>query len=326
MAPSPSGVASLAILALVVLGVAVWIVHRYALVETVRSGVRVVGLDWPAVVVGTVVLGAAGGLVAVAADPGAPIRTGVAGLLALGAAGGVAVAVANLDWYRASRTLAVVEPGDVEPGPVQVAGRVDTPAARTVESSVTASASVAYRAVTLEERAIAGRGYATTAWAPTSVAFDAVPFGLADSDLVVDGSDAEFPLLSPTSRFVDLSPASATLDGLERTVPAEPGTRVPVGDDLDRGERSRPRRYSERRIDPGDEVYVLGTAVATGDAADPDSEGGVRIAADPDGPPLVVVGCPAEEAIAHVRGLVAGYGGLGLASLVGSVVLAASLL
>lgn len=317
MAPDPTSVASLALLVGILLGSAAWVVRRYALVRMARSGARVLRLDGPALAVGAGVLAGGAGLLAVAADPGAPIRTGIVGLLAVAAAAGLAVAVANLDWYRASRSLPVVEPHAVAPGPVQVGGEA-VALGDLVESSVTRTGSVAYRAVTREERAIAGRGYATTAWSPTSVAFDAVPFGLAGTDVVVDGPAAEYPLLSPTSRFVDLSPARGTLRGLERTIPAEPGTTVPVGEDLGRGERPRPRRYSERRIDPGDEVYVLGTARETAE--------GLRIVADPDGPPLLVVRCPAEEAMAHARKLVVGYGGLGIASLVGAAVLAATAL
>lgn len=317
MALSPTAVASYVVVLAIVLGCAAWVVRRYAVVAMVRGGLRVARVDAPSLAVGGLALAAGGVLVAAAADPEAPVRSAVLGLLVLTGAAGSTVAAANLDWYRAARSLPVVDAAAVSPGPVQVGGCVrvhEDP----VASSVTRTDAVAYRAVTREERAVAGRGHAGATWVPTSVAFDAVPFGLVGADVVVAGDAAAYPLLSPTSRLVDLSPASATLEGLERTVPAEPGTTVPVGDDLDRGERPRPRRYSERRIDPGDEVYVLGTARETGD--------GLVVGDAPDGPPFLVVRCPAEEAIAHARQFVVGYGSIGLASLVAAAALAATML
>lgn len=346
----------IAILVALVAGPAVWAFRHYAVAEDLRTVVRVFRLDGPALAVGGFALLGSVALVAVAFEPGAPLAMLLAGsLLALGVAG-VTIAAANVDWYLATRRLPVVDPGDVEPGPVQLSGNA-VANEEFVQSSVTDTDALAYRAVTRQEHAILGRGYASSTWVVKSVAHDAVPSRVVDGaalgddvpggDGAADGGrelpaslrseldqsdpslppdaasiavrtdDAAFPLLSPTSRLVRGSPAGATLDGLERTVPAEPGTTVPVADDLDRGTRPRPRQYSERRIDAGDPVYVLGTAHETAD-------GEIEIVDDPDGPPLIVVRTPAAEAIAHAKRFGRNYAILGIASLAAGAWLLAS--
>ena len=298
----------------------------------------------------------------VRADRGVDVSEGLSninstsGRLGAGVNGsGVTVAVANLDWYLASRRLPVDSPETVEPGPVQLDGRA-VPLGEFVPSSVTQTDALAYRASTREEYAVLGRGYASSTWSAVSVADGATRFGVVDPtalERVADGADAaaegrelpatlraelddpdvelpadarsiavdataaEFPLLFPTSRLLGTTPAGSTLDGLERTIPAEPGTTVPVADELARGTRSRPREYSERRLDAGDPVYVLGTARETAD-------GELEIGADPDGPPFVVTRLTAAEATAHVRRFCRTYGVLGLLALAAGAGLIAS--
>jgi|GEM_PF-3054579 len=142
---------------------------------------------------------------------------------------------------------------------------------------------------------------------------------LADmtADVHVDGTAAEYPLLAPTSSLINASPAAGELDGLERIVPAEPGITVPVKDDLARGARPRPREYAERRIDPGDPVYVIGTARET-------ASGDLEIVDDPDGPPLIVLRTDADLARKHARRFAVAYGLFGLFAYVGGLVLLAS--
>lgn len=339
-------VLSIVLLLVLVGGPLAWAVRHYGVVEDLRTARRVFRIDGVALAVGAALLAASVALLALAWTPEAPVVMLLSvTLLGLGTLG-IVVAVANRDWYLASRRLPVSTPDDVEPGPVQLEGRA-VPLEELVSASVTDTGSLAYRAVTREERAVLGRGYAGSTWSAVSVADDAAPFGVVsaaalgdaaaegrelpatlraeldgpdvelpeDAETVaVDGPAAAFPLLSPTSRLVKGSPASDTLDGLERTIPAEPGTTVPVADDLDRGTRPRPREYSERRLDPGDPVYVLGTAreVEGGDGTVAD--GNLEIVDDPDGPPLIVARISAAEATAHATRFTRTYGLLGLAS------------
>ncbi|GAB3689491.1 hypothetical protein GCM10028857_24900 [Salinarchaeum chitinilyticum] len=338
MAPDVGGLLSLALLLALVLVPLAWVARHYAVRQDLRTVRRVFRLDALALAVGGLLLAASAALLVLAWVPDSPVTMTIcAGLLALGTAA-VTVAVGNRDWYRWSRQLPVVAPDEVEPGPVQLEGRA-IPLDDRVPSSVTQTDTLAYRAVTHEEYAVLGRGYAHSTWSSVSVADDAVPFGivsaaalggeaaeggrelpgtlraeLGDSDVelpadaksvAVDGPNAEFPLLSPTSRLARAGPAGSTLDGLERTVPAEPGATAPVSDELARGTRSRPREYSERRLDPGDPVYVLGTARETAD-------GEIEIVDEPDGPPLLVVRVTAEAAKAHARRFCRTYGLLGL--------------
>ena len=355
MALDVGGIVSLLLLALLVLGPAAWVIHHYAVLQDLRTAATVFRLDATALAVGGLLLAGSGVLVVVAYEPAAPVITILgATLLVLGTAG-VTVAVANLDWYLASRRLPVDSPETVEPGPVQLDGRA-VPLGEFVPSSVTQTDALAYRASTREEYAVLGRGYASSTWSAVSVADGATRFGVVDPtalERVADGADAaaeerelpatlraelddpdvelpadarsiavdataaEFPLLFPTSRLLGTTPAGSTLDGLERTIPAEPGTTVPVADELARGTRSRPREYSERRLDAGDPVYVLGTARETAD-------GELEIGADPDGPPFVVTRLTAAEATAHVRRFCRTYGVLGLLALAAGAGLIAS--
>lgn len=313
---TPANLVAMALTVAIVLGLAAWVARRYALATVLRRSATVLRIDRSATLAAAVLLLAAAVLVAAAWTARSPVAAAVVCLASLVGVAGATVALANLDWYRASRALPVSTPGEVEAGPVQVEGTVAS-VGDLVPSSVTQTDALAYRAVTLAERAVLGRGYAHTVWSPVSTASDAVSFGLAgasevdaptrheaealDADVLVDGEDAEFPLLVPETRWIKFSAAHRALDGLERSVPAEPGTTVPLGDDLERGERPRPRRYTERRIDPGNDVYVLGTAASTPD--------GIRVVDDPDGPPLIVARCSADVAHAHVRRLVV-LGGL----------------
>lgn len=321
-----------------VLGPLAWVLYHYRVPTKLRIAWRILRIDGRAITAAALLAAGAVVLLVVAWTPEAAVVTTIAaGLLATGVAS-IAVAVANLDWYRASTRLPVSEPDDVAPGPVQLEGRVGT-LDDLVESSVTQTETAAYRAVTRQEHAVAGRGYAASTWVPISVAHGATHFAVVDEDavhdpgdrhdegrqvpaglrteldgpavevadddpgVVVDGEAASYPLLSPTSRLLSASPAGTTLDGLERTVPAEPGTTVPVDDELERGARPRPREYSERRIDVGDPVYVLGTARETAD--------GLEIGPDPDGPPFLVVRTSAVEAMAHARRFCRTFGLLG---------------
>lgn len=306
MAPSPADLVFIGLFLAIVLGVAAWVVRHYALDAVARRVAQVLRLDRRALAVGAILVLACAGVLATVASTAAPLVSGLVGVLLLAGAAGLTVAVANLDWYRASGSLPVQSPHEVEPGPVQLEGTVAA-GDDGVESSVTQTEAVAYQAATLEERSVLGRGYEGSVWSPTSTAFDAAPFGLEGAAVEVDGPAAAFPLLAPHSRVLEFTPAADAIAGLERTIPAEPGAPVPVNDDLDRGERPRPRRYTERRIDPGNDVYVLGTAVPTND--------GLRIVDDPDGPPLIVARCTPHAARSQVWRLVVGYGLLGLASL-----------
>jgi len=340
MAPDVGGLLSLAILLALVLLPLAWVARHYAVMEKLRAVRRVLRLDPVAIGVGALLLVGSGVLFVLAFAPGSPIAMSIAaGLLVLGTAA-VTLAVGNRDWYLASRRLPVLTPEEVEPGPVQIEGRA-VPLDDRVSSSVTQTETLAYRAVTREEHAVLGRGYAASTWSPVSVAQGATRFGVVSAaalggqaaedgrelpgtlraeldapevslpddaaSVPVDGPGAEFPLLSPASRLARAGPAGSTLEGLERTVPTEPGATAPVSDDLDRGTRSRPREYSERRLDPGDPVYVLGTARKTAE--------GIEIVDDTDGPPLIVVRVPAAEATAHARRFCRSYGLLGLGML-----------
>lgn len=330
---------SVALLLVLVGGPLLWAIRHYALLEDLRTARRVFRVDGVALAVGGLLAAASVALLVLAWTPDSPVTMTIcAFLLALGASG-IVIAVSNRDWYLASRRLPVSMPDAVEPGPVQLEGRA-VPLEDLVSASVTDTDSLAYRAVTREEHAVLGRGYAASTWAAISVVDDAVPFGVVseaalgdaaadgrelpatlraeldgpDVDLpgdaetvAVDASTAEFPLLSPTSRLAKAGPAGATLDGLERTIPAEPGTSVPVADDLERGAQPRPREYSERRIDPGDPVYVLGTAREA-------AGGGMELVDDPEGPPLIVVRVSAEAARAHAARFCRTYALLGLAT------------
>lgn len=350
MAPDVGSIVSIAILLVLVLGPLAWALQHYALLEDLRTARRILRIDAAAAAVGAVLIAGSAALVAIAWVPSAPVTTIVlAGVLVLGAVG-IAAAVGNLDWYLASRSLPVSSPDDVEPGPIQLEGRA-VPLDQLTSSSVTSTSVLAYRAVTLEEYAVLGRGYAASRLSPVSVADDAVTFGVVDAEVLgdaapagrelpaalrselddpdvelppdvrpiaVDGAAAEYPLLSPTSWLVTASPAGSTLGGLERTIPAEPGTTAPIGDDLDPGTRPRPRQYSERRIDPGDPVYVLGTARET-------PEGGIEIVADPDGPPLIVARVTADVAKAHARRFTLLWGLFGAGAMAGAAAALASM-
>lgn len=327
MVPALADLVFIGLFVVIVLGVAAWVVRHYALVAVARRVVQVLRLDRLALAVGVVILAAGIAVVATFGSLGAPVVSSFVALLFVVAGAGIPIAVANLDWYRASRSLPVSTPDEIEAGPVQLEATVaasddvgadeagaaadadDTAATgdQGVESSVTQTEAVAYQAATLEQRSVLGRGYEGSVWSPTSTASDAAAFGLEGTDAVVDGPNASFPMLMPHSRVLRYTPAWQSVDGMERTIAAEPGTTVPINDDLGRGERPRPRRYAERRIDHGNDVYVLGTAVSTPD--------GHRIVDDPDGPPLIVARCTAEAASAHVHRLVVSYGLLGLASL-----------
>lgn len=325
-----------AIALLLVAAVAAWTVRHYAVPTVLRREARTFRLDRRALAVGAALLVAVGAAVLSVVDLSAPVVAGTVALLALAGVAGVTIAVANLDWYRAVRALPVSSPADAEPGPVQLEGVV-ADASATVESAVTETEAVAYRATTLEEHAVLGRGNDGSTWSPVSTAFAATAFEVAASDddravdadgdssshadavgddatVAVDGPAAEYPLLTPDARLLTYTPAAEPLDGLTRSVTAEPGTTVPVGGDLERGDRPRPRRYAERRIDPGNEAYVLGTAERDGDD--------LRVVDDPDGPPLLVARLSADEARRHARHLVVGYGGVGLASLGAAALLA----
>ncbi|AGN01606.1 hypothetical protein L593_08305 [Salinarchaeum sp. Harcht-Bsk1] len=354
MALDVGGIVSLLLLALLVLGPAAWVIHHYAVLQDFRTARTVFRLDATSLAVGGVLLAGSVALVVIAFEPAAPLAMIFGGTLLVFGIAGVTIAVANLDWYLASRRLPVDSPASVEPGPVQLEGRA-VPLGEFVPSAVTQTDSLAYRGSTREEYAVLGRGYASSTWSAVSVAEGATRFGVVDPaaiegvgddeaatngrelpakfraelddpdvelpadvrPIAVDADAAEFPLLFPTSRLVELSPAGATLDGLERTIPAEPGTTVPVADELARGTRSRPREYSERRLDAGDPVYVLGTARETAD-------GEIEIGPDPDGPPFVVTRLTAEAATAHARRFCRTYGLLGLASLAAGAGLIAS--
>src|SRR6056297_2322429 len=163
MALDVAGVVSLLLLLVLVLGPAAWVVRHYAVLQDLRTARTVLRLDATALTVGGVLFGASVSLVAIAFEPAAPFSMLFGGtFLALGTAG-ITVAVANRDWYRASRRLPVDSPDTVEPGPVQLEGRA-VPLGEVVPSAVTQTDSLAYRASTREEHAVLGRGYASSTW------------------------------------------------------------------------------------------------------------------------------------------------------------------
>lgn len=327
---SLANLVAIALFVAIVLGLGAWVARRYALGAVLRRSAIVLRLDRSALLHAAIMLLGAAGVVIAFGAVGSPYTTAFVALSLLVGIAGATVALANVDWFRASRSLPVSTPGEAREGPVQIEGTV-VDVGESTTSSVTQTDAVGYRAVTLSERAVLGRGYDGSVWSPVSTAADAVSFGLDEPDLAhevaavgsttatsdvdpavdVDGAAAEYPLLVPETRWIKFSAARRALDGLERSVPSEPGTTVPIGDDLGRGERPRPRRYTERRIDPGNEVYVLGTAEQTDD--------GVRIVDDPDGPPLIVARCSAAVAHAQARRLVVLGGLLGLLGIGGGL-------
>jgi len=186
-----------------------------------------------------------------------------------------------------------------------VAGVVGTPE-RPVTSAVTETETAVYRAVTLEEHAVGGRGQNGSVFSPVSTTAEATPFPLSDppegsatdagdrptardaaEHVVVDPESTPFPYLSPSSHTLELTPAGGALAGFERSVAAEPGTTVPLTGDLDLGARPRPRKYVERRLDPGDRVTAVGTV----------EEDGARLVLTDgdDGPPSIVTRLSASE-------------------------------
>lgn len=353
MAVDVGAVVSLVILGILILGPLAWAARHYAVAQDLRTAATVLRIDTRALSIGVLLLAGAAAAHVLLWQPAAPITTMFAGTLLVFGTAGLTVAAANIDWYRWAQRLPDTEPSAATPGPILLSGRV-VPTGDLVPASVTKTDAVAYRASTREEHAVLGRGYAGSTWSAVSVAQDAVPFGLVDEPEIleqedetdagpgrtlpahlraelddaaeelgdvtasvrVDGPAASYPLLFPTSRLVHASPAAVALEGLERIVPAEPGTTVPVRDELARGTRPRPREYSERRIDPGDPVTVLGTAREDAD--------GLTIVDDPDGPPLLVLRTDAETARKHVRRFCRTYGLLGLLCYAGGLALLAS--
>lgn len=337
MAVSIGGLVFGLLVAVLLAVAAAWVVRHYALPTVARRTLGALRVDGPALAVGALLLAGAALVVARAADPAAPIVSGaVAVLLAAGVAG-LTVAVANLDLYRALGSMEATSPDAVEPGPAVVRGTV----AETdvlVPSPVTDTDCVAYDAVARQEHAVLGRGYESSVQVPASTARATTDFALVPEDgrsgdtetdaadppaadahsLVVDGAAASFPLLAPT-RVLQYTPGGRAVAGRTRSVDVEPGMTAPIGDALERGTRSRPRTYAERRVDPGDPVTVLGTARRTAD-------GDLRLEASDDGPPLVVAACSPDVLRSHARSLVVRWGSFGALCLLGGLWLARPML
>ncbi len=167
----------------------------------------------------------------------------------------LSVAVANYDWYRAL-DVPTDETGFVHDGPVQVAGGA-RPVGEPLIGPFSGEPCVAYAASVVESR-WSTRGSIS---APIALETDATRFYVDDGSggLLVDPEDADV-LCSPPGSGVLVRDVTTTVGSDERPPEHVRSTL----DDLEIDAASSERTYRESHVQPGDEVYVVGSCELVG--------------------------------------------------------------
>lgn len=188
------------------------------------------------------------------------LTAALATLIGLGAMLAGATALNDLRGVAFTRTTA---PGEVRKGLVEVAGEVDA-AEDTFDAPLYGTPCVGYAA--REQRPLVGN----YVWRETRTASALAPFYLVDEEgggrvLVKpapfggESGPTTLPGDTPKGFFSDIE---LCRDDRRRFSAGEraPQAIVDLFGDVD-----KPRRYAEWRIEPGDEVYAIGTATADGE-------------------------------------------------------------
>lgn len=141
---------------------------------------------------------------------------------------------------------------DRESGPVELEGTADV-IGETVRTPLTETSCLAYE-YEIEERRPG------TGWSTVDRGRDAVPFRLTDdtAGVRVDPTGARLALSTTETVTVDGTEATPDIGRPDR----ETETRAVTDDDVPeiRHVSYRDHRYRERRLEPGDDVYVVGEA------------------------------------------------------------------
>lgn len=187
-----------------------------------------------------------------------------AALATLIGVGGTLAAASALNDLRGVAFTRTTAPGEVHKGLVEVAGEVDS-AEDLFDAPLYGTPCVGYAA--REQRPLVGN----YVWRETRTASALAPFYLVDEEgggrvLVKPApfGDESGPMTSPGDRpegfFSDIE---LRRDDRRRFVADErpPQAIVDLFGDVD-----KPRRYAEWRIEPGDEVYVIGSATTDGES------------------------------------------------------------
>lgn len=187
------------------------------------------------------------------------LTAALAALIGVGATLAGASALNALRGVAFTRTTA---PGEVRKGLVEVAGEVDS-AEDMFDAPLYGTPCVGYAA--REQRPLVGN----YVWRETRTASALAPFYLVDEDqgrvLVKpapfgdEPGPTKWPGDTPEGFFSDIE---LRRDDRRRFSAGErpPQAIVDLFGDVD-----KPRRYAEWRIEPGDEVYVIGSATADGE-------------------------------------------------------------
>lgn len=206
----------------------------------------------------------------------------LAGVVAL------SVAAGNYDWYR-STDVPVQETGFVHEGPIQVSGEA-RPVDEPLDGPFSEEPCLAY-AISVQERRWMSSGQR-----PIAVDAAATRFYVDDGSggLLVDPAEADVLVARPT----DLLGRDVTLrvDG-DESPPAHVRSSF---DELGIRPSSNDRTYREAHLQPGDEVYVVGSCRSVGYGYDAN-----RVVADAsDVPAFVVTSGDVDDVSSSVRRLV----------------------
>lgn len=207
----------------------------------------------------------------------------------------LSIAGSNADWYRAT-DVPISETGFVHEGPVQVTGEaqpVDDP----LVGLFSGEPCLAYT-VSVQERRWGSR---TSMSVPIATDVAATRFTVDDGsgEVLVDPSAADVLPVHPSAIFA----RDVTLHVAGEDSP--PDAVRESFDDLGIGPSATDRTYREAHIQPGDEVYVVGSVQSVGYGYESN-----RVVADAGDAPAFVVTVD-EDVRSSVRGLVrsnAAYG------------------